>query len=81
MKQIDMRRIEHSPDMSWKLCGDDYDYKLFSNKKPRELALEIINTVFNEEEIKNKRFLYLPYTYRGKQSLMDNITVYYKEKV
>lgn len=64
----------------WKLCGDDYGYGLFKNKKPKEVAINIIRQVFNEQDIDNMQFAYKPYYHRGKNNLQDRIEVYYRKK-
>ena len=35
----------------WTFCGDDYGYNLFKDKKPKEVAIDVINTVLNGQEI------------------------------
>jgi hypothetical protein len=64
----------------WTFCGDDYGYNLFKGKKPKEVAIDVINTVLNGQEIDNMQFAYKPYYYRGRNSLQDRIEVYYRIK-
>lgn len=77
-KGIDIERRECTfiPGPHLRLCGYDYDYGLFTSKHPRDL----IHQVFSDEEIKTKRFIYVPRTYRGRQSLQDTLTIYCQEK-
>lgn len=80
-KGIDIERREHfNPGPRWKVCGEDYGYGLFRNIKPRDHAVTLIHQVFSDSEIKVRRFVYDPHRYRGRQSMMDSIEVYCKEK-
>lgn len=58
-------------------CGEDYGYGMFKNKKPKEIAIELINQVFKPEEQKDKLFVYKATYYRGINNLQDRINVYY----
>lgn len=65
----------------WSFCGNDYGYNLFNDKKPKEVAINIIRQVFNWQNIDNMQFAYKPYYYRGvRNSLQDRIEVYYRIK-
>ena len=75
---INLRRIEHTPGPIWKLCGQDADYGLLTSHKPKQLAIDLIRQVFTDDEIVQKRFVYLPHRYRGRQSMMDEILVWYR---
>lgn len=61
-------------------CGDDYGYNLFEDKKPKEVAINIIRQVFNGQNIDNMQFAYKPFCYKGKNNLQDRIEVYYRIK-
>lgn len=61
----------------WTFCGDDYGYNLFKDKKPKEVAINIIRQVFNGQNIDNMQFAYKPFCYKGKNNLQDRIEVYY----
>jgi len=65
----------------WTFCGDDYGYNLFKDKKPKEVAINIISQVFNEQNIENMQFAYKPFNYKGKNNLQDRIEVYYRIKM
>lgn len=77
---IERRECTFIPGPHLTLCGYDYDYGMFRTKHPRDLAVIMIHQVFSDEEIKEKRFIYVPRTYRGKQSMKDTLTIYCKEK-
>lgn len=81
-KGIDIERRECTfiPGPHLRLCGYDYDYGMFRTKHPRDHAVSMIHEVFSDEEIKGKRFIYVPRTYRGRQSMQDTLTVYYQKK-
>ncbi len=81
-KGIDIERRECTfiPGPHLRLCGYDYDYGMFRTKHPRDHAVFMIHQVFSDEEIKGKRFIYVPRIYRGRQSMQDTLTVYYQEK-
>lgn len=64
----------------WTFCGDDYGYNLFNDKKPKEVAINIIRQVFNGQNIDNMQFAYKPYYYKGRNNLQDRIEVYYRIK-
>lgn len=64
----------------WSFCGDDYGYNLFYDKKPKEVAMNIIHQVFNGQDIDNMQFAYKPFYYKGKNNLQDRIEVYYRIK-
>jgi hypothetical protein len=64
----------------WSFCGDDYDYNLFKDKKPKEVAINIIRQVFNGQNLDNMQFAYKLFFYRGKNNLQDRIDVYYRIK-
>lgn len=77
--KIDIRRAKgHNVD--WTICGQDNDYGLFRNIKPRELAIQLIHQVFSDKEIAERRFIYIPIVYRGRQSMQDQILVFCKKK-
>lgn len=77
-KAIDIRRVEKYPGPIWRICGQYADYGLFSTKKPKELAIRLIHDVFTDEEIATKRFVYYCYKYRGRQSMKDEIVVFWQ---
>lgn len=77
---IERRECTFIPGPHWELCGYDHDYGMFLTKHPRDHAVFMIHQVFSDEEIKRKRFIYLPRTYRGRQSMQDTLMVYYQEK-
>ena len=81
-KGIDIERREYTfiPGPHLRLCGYDYDYGMFRTKHPRDLSVLMIHQVFSDEEIKTKRFIYVPETYRGRQSMKDTLTIYFQEK-
>ena len=74
-----IRRKEKTPDPSWKLCASDEDYGLFRTRYPKDVAIYLVHCVFSEEEITKRKFVYVPYTYRGVNSMKDTIDVYCKE--
>lgn len=82
-KGIDIQRKDanYVPGPLWKMCGYDYDYGMFRSKTPRDYAVLLIHSVFTDEEIRNKRFIYLPRTYRGRQSMKDSIEIYFTVKL
>lgn len=81
-KGVDIERKEPTfvAGPAWGICGYDYDYGLFHTKHPRDLAIFIIHSVFRPDEIETKRFIYIPRTYRGRQSMKDTLEIYFKEK-
>lgn len=81
-KGIDIERRECTfiPGPHLRLCGYDYDYGMFRTKRPRDHAVSMIHEVFSDEEIKGKRFIYVPRKYRGRQSMQDTLTVYFQKK-
>lgn len=79
MESIDIRRVTKAG-VDWKICAQDNDYGLFHNIKPKALAIKLIHEVFTDEEISERKFVYIPIFYRGRQSMQDQIYVYYKKK-
>ena len=82
-KGIDIERREPTVVLGrphWNLCADDYGYQMYRTKRPRDHAVSLIKSVFSDEEIKTKRFVYVPRVYRGRQSQMDTIEIYYRER-
>ena len=79
MAKIDIRRVK-GHNIDWELCGQADDYGLFKNIKPRALAIKLIQQVFTEEEIAERRFFYIPTVYRGHNSMEDEIVVFCKKK-
>ena len=59
----------------WKQCIFDYDYGLFDEEKPKDMAIRLLKETYGEEWLKNKTFVYYPYYYNG----MDALYVYYKD--
>lgn len=79
MDKIDIRRAT-GHNIDWNICGQDNDYGLFKNIKPKALAIKLIRQVFTEQEIAERRFVYIPIVYHGRNSMQDQILVYYKKK-
>ena len=65
------------PHKGFAFCGEDYGYNLFTNKKPKQLAKEIIHSVFGDG-VENMQFLYWVRRYYGPNNLQDAIEIYYK---
>ena len=80
MEKIDMHREEKSPGYGWEFCGEEHDYGLFKTCYPKDVARLLIREIFSDEEIRKRRFVYVPHTYRGKNSLMDTLDIYCCEK-
>ena len=64
----------------YNFCAEDYGYGMFKSKHPKDIAKLIIHHIFTEEEINEKEFVYIPHYYRGHNSLMDRLIIYYKNK-
>ena len=79
--KIDIRRVKYHPGPIWHVCGQDNDYGLFHNIRPRQLAIKLIHDVFTDEEIARRKFVYIPTVYRGRQSMQDEIIVYQRKKI
>ena len=80
MEKIDMRREEKSPGYGWEFCGDTYDYGLFDSSRPKDVARLLIKQIFSDEEISKRKFVYVPRKYRGRNSMMDTLDIYCREK-
>lgn len=64
----------------WRMCGQEYDYSLFANEKPKAMAKRIVLEVFGEEWVRDKQFVY--FTSRNyRNDFQDSLFVYYKENV
>jgi hypothetical protein len=63
----------------WKLCIHEYDYGLFSQEKPKKMAVRLIEEQFGEDWIFGKEFVYHPYRYPGNNGYQDSLFVWYKE--
>jgi|GEM_PF-6726987 len=79
--KIDIRRLYSRPQGRWKIACENYDYGMFRNEKPKHMAERLIRTVFSDEEIQTKEFVYLAHTYRGLNSCKDTLDVFYREKM
>lgn len=62
----------------WKQAIIEYDYGLFMNEKPKDMAIRLLIDTFGEEWTKDKKFVYNPYYYTGIHTFMDVLYVFYK---
>lgn len=76
MEKIDMHREEKAPGHGWTFCGEERDYGLFRTCYPKDVARLLIHDIFSDEEIRKRRFVYVPHKYRGKNNMMDTLEVY-----
>lgn len=63
----------------WTFCGEEHDYGLLRENKPRDIAEKLVHQVFSNEEIATKKFMYKTHYYRGRNNLQDWVEVYYKD--
>ena len=59
-------------------CGEEWGYGLFRDRKPKDVAKQIIRDMFGDDT-ENKIFLYWVRVYRGRNSLQDMVEVYYQD--
>lgn len=62
----------------WKECITEWDYGLFMNEKPKEMAIRLLKETFGEEWMKDKEFVYNSHYYTGNNNYMDVLYVFYK---
>ena len=62
----------------WKDCIQEFEYRLFENEKPKEMAIRLLKEMWGEQWMENKKFLYYPYYYTGHNGYMYALYVYYK---
>lgn len=72
-----VRRISSTKELGrgWQFIAEDYDYGLFEDKKPKEVALELIRMALGDK-CEKYDFAYVAKRYRGHQSMKDTIDVY-----
>lgn len=75
-KQTVTPTLDHD---GWKQCIYDYEYGMFENEKPKDMAIRLLKETWGEEWLNNKKFVYYPYYYNGMNSMMDALYVFYKE--
>ena len=80
-EKIDLRRLYAHPKGRWKIACENYEYGMFREEKPRHMAERLIRTVFSDDEIHTKEFVYLAHTYRGRNNMKDTLDVFYREKM
>ena len=69
----------------WKIMGQDYDYRLFMQEKPKAMANRLIREFYeynfnNEADINDYEYLYYPYYYTGNNGYMDALYVFRRKK-
>lgn len=64
----------------WKECITEWDYGLFMNEKPKNMAIRLLKETFGEQWMKDKVFVYNPYYYTGYNNYMDVLYIFYKNK-
>lgn len=74
------RRYVKGPYKNFNLCAEDWGYGLFYKKKPRQVAIDLIHSVFGDD-VDDKYFIYWVRKYNGPNNLQDMIKVYMKEAV
>lgn len=78
---MNIRRVSRrGPYSRFHLCGEECDYALFLNMKPKEVAKQIIRDRFGDDT-EHKLFLYWVRTYRGHNNLQDIVEVYYQDLI
>lgn len=63
----------------WNVCIIEYDYRLFDEEKPKDMAIRLLKEVYGEKWLEGKKFVYYPYYYHGNNCCMDCLYVYWKD--
>lgn len=78
---MNIRRVSRrGPYSRFHLCGEEWDYAMLRNRKPKEVAKQIIRDRFGDDT-EHKLFLYWVRTYRGHNNLQDIVEVYYQDLI
>ncbi len=65
----------------WNDCIQEYNYRLFDEEKPKDMAIRLLKEAYGESWLQGKRFVYYPYYYHGNNCYMDCLYIYWKEIV
>lgn len=62
----------------WCDCIQEYNYGLFKDERPKDMAVRLLLEAYSREWLAGKRFVYYAYRYSGNNNYMDCLYVFYK---